>query len=132
MMGDFGQLPPVLDLPVYSRDSRDSLSNDGLAAYMVFNEVCRLGVVQRQSGSSLEQQEFRNLLLRLRDGESTIEDWKTLSERFEENITRSDRDRFKNAVFLSTRWDEVNVINVEQLKSLNVPVARITAVQWGY
>src|ERR1044072_3260901 len=33
MFGDFGQLPPVLDLPVYAKTSRGSLSNNGRVVY---------------------------------------------------------------------------------------------------
>src|SRR3954452_20096959 len=79
MLGDFGQLPPVLDLSIYANIPRDPLSNNGLAAYKLFKEVYKLDVVQRQFGNSQEQHEFRNLLLWLRDGESTLDDWKTLT-----------------------------------------------------
>ena len=34
----------------------------------------KLETIQRQSGDSIEQQEFRNILLRLHNGESTIDD----------------------------------------------------------
>lgn len=59
----FGQLPPVLDLPMYIDISRDALSNDGLAVYKQFKEVYKLDVIQCQSGNSQEQQDFRELLL---------------------------------------------------------------------
>ena len=78
MFGDFGQLPPVLDLPVYAKILRGPLSNNGLAAYNLFKEVYKLDVIERQSGNSQKQQEFRDLLLRLRDGESTLADWMIL------------------------------------------------------
>ncbi|RIA80840.1 hypothetical protein C1645_837975 [Glomus cerebriforme] len=52
-IGDFSQLSPVLDEHMYSQISRhDPLLNDE------------------------EQQNFRAILLRLRDGESTADDWK--------------------------------------------------------
>jgi len=54
MFGDFGQLPPVLDLPMYADNKRDSLSNSGIAAYKQFKEVYKLGIAQRQSGNSHE------------------------------------------------------------------------------
>ena len=131
MLRDFGQLPPVRNLPLYAKDLRDALSNDGIALYNLFKEVYKLDVIQRQSGNSHEQQNFRNLLLRLRDGKSIIEDWKTLSKRFESNVMRLERDRFKDAMFVSTKWEEVHTINNEKLRSLNVPVAKIIAVHTG-
>ena len=32
LFGDFGQLPPVMDLPLYTTDSRSDLSDQGRAA----------------------------------------------------------------------------------------------------
>ena len=52
LFGDFGQLPPVLDLPMYASNQHDTLSNDGFAAYKQFQEVYKLDVIQRQSGDS--------------------------------------------------------------------------------
>lgn len=46
LVGDFGQLPPVLDEPMYSQvPRRDSLSNDAIAVYRQFREVYHLGIV---------------------------------------------------------------------------------------
>jgi hypothetical protein len=40
LVGDFDQLPPVRDEPMYSRNPRqDSLSNDAIAVYQQFREV---------------------------------------------------------------------------------------------
>ena len=75
LVGDFGQLPPVIDEPMYAKKlKRDSLSNDGINLYNQFREVYHLNTVRRQSGNSPEQHHFRNILMRLRDGESTIDD----------------------------------------------------------
>ena len=131
LLGDFGQLPPVLDLPMYANISRDPLSNNGLAAYNQFKEACKLDVIQRQSGNTKEQQDFRDLLLWLRNGESTIADWKALSTRFEVKLNRTEHNRFSNAMFILTKWSDVNVVNIDQLRSLNAPVAKILAVHTG-
>ncbi|GET60560.1 ATP-dependent DNA helicase PIF1-like [Rhizophagus irregularis DAOM 181602=DAOM 197198] len=55
MLGDFGQLPPVRDLPMYASTKRDELSDSGFVAYKQFKEAYKLNVVQRQSGNSKEQ-----------------------------------------------------------------------------
>ncbi len=87
LFSDFGQLPPVLDVPMYSTNiSRDGLSNYGIVTYKFFSEVYKLDIIQRQSGDSEVQQEFRDILLRLRNRESSLNDWKTLTIRFEENL----------------------------------------------
>ena len=131
LSGNFGQLPPVLDLPMYANVPRDPLSNNGLAAYSQFKEAYKLDVAQRQSGNTKEQQDFRDLLLRLRNGESVLDDWKVLSTRFEGKINRTESERFSDAMFILTKWSDVNAINIDQLRYLNAPVAKILAVHTG-
>ena len=132
MFSDFRQLPPVLDLPMYTNDaSRDTSSNHGLTAYKQFNEVYELDIVQRQSGESEGQRSFRDLLLRLREGDSSLNDWKTLTKCFEENLSQVECDRFLDAVFILTKWADVDRVNIEMLRRLNRPVAKINAVHTG-
>jgi hypothetical protein len=131
LLGDFGQLPPVLDYPMYSDTKQDNLSNGGLAIYKQFKEVYKLETVQRQSGNSKEQREFRDILIRLRNGDSTIRDWRVLTTRAEDKLNTIERDRFSGALFILTKWAEVNAVNIDRLRSLNVPVAKIQAVHTG-
>ena len=132
MFDDFGQLPLVLDLPMYANNTkRDALSNSGLAIYKQFSEVYMLDIVQCQSGNSKEKQEFRNILLKLRNGESTIDDWRTLTIRIEDKLSRTELNRFSDAMYILTKWFEVNVVNMDQLRSLNIPVAKIQVIHTG-
>jgi ATP-dependent exoDNAse (exonuclease V) alpha subunit len=100
-------------------------------AYKQFKEVYKLKIAQRQSGNSKEQQEFRNILLRLRNGDSTIDDWKILTTRIENKFNTIERKKFSDALFILTRWSEVNAINIDRLRSLDVPVAKIQAIHTG-
>ena len=125
MFGDFGQLPPVLNLSMYTNNLQELLSNDDFAAYKLFREVYKLDVIQRQSGNSREQQNFRDILLRLRNREFTLDDWKTLTTRLEDKLSRTERDSFSNAMFILTKWSDVDIININQLRSLNSPIAKI-------
>jgi ATP-dependent DNA helicase PIF1 len=51
LFGNFGQLPPVLNLPMYANNTgHEEMSNTGLAAYKHFREVYELDVIQRQAG----------------------------------------------------------------------------------
>jgi len=132
MFGDFGQLPPVSDLPMYVKSvSSDTLTNSGLAAYKQFNEVYELDIVQRQSGESEEQRNFRDILLRLRDGDSSLDNWKALTKRFETNLNQAERVRFLDAVFIQSTWTDVNMVNIEMLRKLNCPIAKIHAIHTG-
>ena len=67
LFGDFGQLPPVMDLPLFTTHSRSELSDQGRAAYQYFNKAVVLDQVMRQAGHDPEQVKFHNILLRLRD-----------------------------------------------------------------
>ncbi|PKC52120.1 hypothetical protein RhiirA1_356170, partial [Rhizophagus irregularis] len=103
----------------------------GLAVYKKFGEVYKLETIQRQSGNSKEQQEFRNILLRMRNRESTIDHWKILTTRIEDKIGITDRNSFSDALVLLTKWSEVNAVNMDRLRSLDVPVAKIQAIHSG-
>ncbi|GBC15565.1 ATP-dependent DNA helicase PIF1 [Rhizophagus irregularis DAOM 181602=DAOM 197198] len=130
LVGDFGQLPPVRDEPMYSKISRDTLSNEGIKTYRQFREVYKLDVIQRQSGDSDVQRKFRAILLRMRDGESTLDDWKELTTQFSNgtNITSAE---FSDAICIMYRKSDVAEFNVNKLKSLNCPVALIKAIHTG-
>ena len=50
LFGDFGQLPPVMDLPLYTMLSRGELSDIGSTVYHSFNKAVILDKIMRQSG----------------------------------------------------------------------------------
>ena len=64
LFGDFGQLPPVGDLPLYTTASHKPLSDLGRAAYQMFNCAVVLDQVMRQSGEDASQVLFRDILLK--------------------------------------------------------------------
>ncbi|CAG8731859.1 2835_t:CDS:2 [Cetraspora pellucida] len=104
LIGDFGQLPPVLDDPMFLQTLRRSpLSN---------NE---------------DQRHFRDILLRLRDGETTMDDWKTLTTRFADSPD-VDNCLFLDATSLLPRKVDVDEVNFNKLRSLNCPVAKVRAI----
>ena len=82
LTGDWGQLPPVMDLPLYTTVSRTELSDLGSIDYHLFDRAVVLDRVMRQAGQDAGQERFRNLLLWwLRNAELTVEDWKYLMTR---------------------------------------------------
>ena len=62
LSGDFGQLPPVMDLPLYSSDMKSPLSDLGRTAYQSFSKAIVLTQVMRQLGQNPEQVRFREIL----------------------------------------------------------------------
>ncbi len=78
IFGDFGQLPPVMDLPLYTTVSRSAMSDLGSSAYQLFDRAVFLKQVMRQSGQEDSQVLFCSILQRLRDGRLTTVDWQHL------------------------------------------------------
>ena len=77
-------------------------------------------------GNDSIQKDFRSLLLRLRDGESTESDWKVLQSRLTNNIP--DQEKFhKSAVKLSFSNEQVSADNFQRLQNLGNPIACISA-----
>ena len=128
MIGDFGQLPPVGDRALYAPSTQSVLSDQGRAVYMLFDTVVCLTQIVRQAGHTTEARCFRELLLRLRDGKSTEEDWKQLLQRSPSHINLSE---FTDAVRLFFDKKSVAEYNYEKLQSLKVPIARISAKHSG-
>ena len=117
---------------MYTNDiSQDTLSNNGIASYKHFSKAYKLNIVQRQSGDSKEQQIFRDILLRMRDGECILNDWIILTTRFEDKLSINERKEFSEAVHILTKWEDVDKINIEKLKALNRLIAKILAIHTG-
>ena len=75
LVGDFGQLSPVMDQPLYTCQSKTATSDLGRATYQTFHSAVTLTQVMRQNGDNSSQVHFRELLLHLRDATVTVADW---------------------------------------------------------
>ena len=58
-------------------------------------------------------------------------DWEELALRFEEKQSITERDKFKDSTLVLPTWNDVDTINMEKLRSLNCPIAKIKAVHTG-
>ena len=93
--------------------------------YKKFTTIVKLTVNERSKGNCIEQEAFRNALYRLRNGDSTEEDWKLLLTRTSANVTDIvDKNTF---VKISFSNEKVALDNHEALTGLNVPIAQINA-----
>ena len=123
LVGDIAQLPPVLDKPLYHSVPNDTMSLMGYCAYKKINLVVKLIDNQRVTFESQDQ--FRQLLLRLRDGESTISDWELLSTRAIHNFDREYLNKFD--IRLAYGNETVAKYNYDMLKCTNQPIFSIKA-----
>ena len=67
LLGDFGQLLPIKDIPMYVG------SSIGTAIWRTFDTFITLETIFRQQGNSPSETSFRQLLLNLRNATPTIE-----------------------------------------------------------
>ena len=125
LCGDPAQLPPVADKPLYHTIPTNTVGEQGYLTYKMFDKVVKLSVNQRVQGSNPGQTQFRELLLRLRKGESTLDDWKLLLTRQPASV--ENLAEFNNAIRLFYSNEEVGNYNHDQLIKLQQPVAQIRA-----
>lgn len=91
----------------------------------MFNNVIKRSVNQRVQGTNPEQSQFRDLLMRLRTGDCTEQDWKLLLTRQPSNTTNLTE--FQNATRLYFSNEEVANYNFEKLSALHNQTARVNA-----
>ncbi|XP_044717890.1 PIF1-like helicase domain-containing protein [Hirsutella rhossiliensis] len=97
LVGDFFQLPPVRQKPLYSTStSLSALERRGHVAYRLFDRTIFLTTVQRQAGD--DQARFRQALQELREVKLSIPSWNLLSSRVQARLTQSEVDSFKAAL----------------------------------
>ena len=119
-----------MDLPLYTTVSRTELSDLGSVNYHLFDRAITLDQVMRQAGNDSAQQLFRNILMRLRNGELRVEDWKHLIQQTPVEVN-DDTSGFDEALRLFPTTSAVSEYNVTKLHSNDQPVAVIKAVHSG-
>ena len=109
LVGDPAQLPPVTDKPSYHTKPTGPIGEQGNIAYLMFDKVVRLSVNQRVQGSSAMQLAFKNLLMRLRTGDSTEQVWQLLFSRQPSLV--ANLNEFDDAIKLFYGNDDVAAYN---------------------
>lgn len=126
LFGDFGQLPPVGDRPLYAEPINNELSIHGYQIYQTFDTVIILQQVLRQQGADHAAQRFRALLMRLHDGNITQDDWQMLLQRAPNKADNSSD--FNEAIRLFYDKASVAQYNLTKLQALGAPIARVNAI----
>ena len=100
LLGDFGQLPPVLDAPMFSQKlgkDTNPLSEEGQLSFQSFDKAVILTTVERVRGNDERQTRFRRVLSNLRNGCVTHLDLAFLNQRLESNLTANEVAEFHHA-----------------------------------
>ena len=141
LMGDFAQLPPVRDSPLFmeleeSKKSKSANNQQIAQGYLLFRELFRENTIifdeiMRQGE---DQKEFKEVLDRIASGNFTREDWAYLRERDLNgpNFTPEQRKeiRSKSIKVCALNQDTVKY-NVERIYALGTPVAGVKSQNKG-
>lgn len=125
LFGDFAQLPPVGDSPLFSNAPKGSLQVHGHTLYQLFTTTVFLEQSHRHAGFDPDAVAFRSLLLRLRDGTVNHSDWL---------LAHSPQDATSSSEFtdvIRLYYDDkarVAEYNLHKLQSLRTPIAKINAI----
>lgn len=132
-MSDFCRLWPDSHShgpPPQYHSARTALSDIGSSAYQMF-EICSVvpDQVMQQSGENPSQVLFHKMLLRMRDGQVTQNDWRHFMNRTPAQV--QDLSLFTSALCLFPTTEAVVDHNVSKFHALGQPIATIKAVHTG-
>lgn len=126
LVGDVAQLPPITDQVLYHNKPRSDLAVEGYCMYRKFDTVVKLEINERAKGNNEEQEKFRQLQMRARNGDFTVDDWELLLTRQPNRI--QNLEHFHNSCArLSYGNEKVATDNFNRLKELNEPIVQINA-----
>ena len=124
LLGDWKQLPPVCDAPLYSSVSKNPR---GYNLYQLFDEVVMFEQVQRQLGD--DQALFRQELQSLGNGTFSEKSWHRWHSRALDLLPPKEQESFKQTATLACaiKADMVQH-NIAKVKANGQPIAPIYAV----
>lgn len=122
--GDFRQLPPVKDVPLYLTSSSQPNAMKGLKIFQDIKNRIELKSSFRQA----EDKRFAELVDRLGFGCISGEDYNLLWSRNYDLLSPTELREFDTAVYLCAVNERVKSANEKHLEKLNEPIAEIIAI----
>ena len=122
-LGDFKQLPPVLDTPMWMQPPIDATDakRQGYALYKQFNKIITLKKIHRQNDPV-----YLDLLKNVGQGEITVEDWHLLNSRDPDlNPKILQHEKYDDIVRLYGTNNEVEKYNLDTCVKLGNPIAKV-------
>jgi hypothetical protein len=126
LIGDPGQLLPVCSSSLYDTKLKTTLTTGGFLAYKKFDMVIKLEALMRQNNQLNDPRQalFIDLLPRLRNGTSTIEDYELLKTRAPSTDTEKE---FEKAMYIFNDNESVDRRNFEHLEQIKMPTCELVA-----
>ena len=125
-VGDFQQLPPIGDTPIYDGDSSESF-----LLYSAIEDAVVLQKSQRQQGENPDQIAFRRILSRCTeteaDGGLQEEDWHVLQTRFIQSATDAEDEKWNDAPYMFHDNNSCFEYNMAKLQDIGSPITCIKA-----
>lgn len=121
--GDFRQLPPVKDTPLYYQLASTLNGNKGLKLFQTIKHRFELKCTYRQANDK----QFADLVDRIGLGTITQSDYQTLAKRDFNLLSNAECDSFDKAVYLCSKNINVNRANELHLEQLGNPIAKIVS-----
>ena len=84
-------LPPMTDKVLYHWKPNGQLATEGFCVHHKFDKVVKFTVNQRAQGDSIDQEDFRNILVNARDGNTTVDAWNKLLAKAPDKIPNLDQ-----------------------------------------
>ena len=120
LIGDFFQLPPVLNKPLYStRDDLKDIEMVGRNAYLSFDKSVFLTTIQRQQGE--DQAPFRQASEELRKADVSVPSWELLASRCSVKLSPEEVDSFADALRIYPTKTQVVEYNHQHMLGLDSP-----------
>ncbi|EAQ90195.1 hypothetical protein CHGG_06814 [Chaetomium globosum CBS 148.51] len=130
LIGDFFQLPPVLNKPLYStRDDLKGIEIVGRNAYLSFDKSVFLTTIQRQQGE--DQAPFRRALEELRKADVSVPSWELLASRCSVKLSPEEVDSFADALRIYPTKAQVVEYNHQHMLGLDSPAIQVEAKHEG-
>ncbi|KAJ3505418.1 hypothetical protein NM208_g16195 [Fusarium decemcellulare] len=130
LVGDFFQLPPVANKPLYfDGPLKDLHEISGQIAYRAFSHTVFLKKIERQQGD--DQTGFRLALEELRGLKLSVESWRLLSQRVQVKLSQCEVDKFDAALRIYSKKARVNEYNYKHLVHLKQPAIQVMAENIG-
>merc|ERR1712020_770742 len=139
-MGDFAQLPPVRDTPLFmeieEKKGKPTNNQQLVVGHLLFKDLFSENTIifDQIMRQGEDQKDFKEVLDRIANGKFSKEDWTYLRERELEgpNFTEEERQAIrKKSVKVCALNKDTSKYNVDRTKELGTPIAGIRSLNQG-
>ena len=122
-------MPPVKEKAVYDDVQLELHQSKGKTLYNLFDKVITLKQIMRQQGHDVQQETFRDILTKIKDGGFSQDEWHILNNRNYDKLSKEEQEIFdKDSIMLCSRNKNLIPFNIQRTQAVGEPIAVIKAV----